>query len=75
MDVLNNKVIMAPIPGKVVSLAVKEGQEVKNGDLLMVLEALKMESNLYCEEAGMVKDILVSEGQMVQHQDVLIVLG
>lgn len=67
--------IIAPIPGKVLSISVKKGQTVKADDLVLILEALKMENEIYCNVGGEVIDIKVNEGDSVNANDVLIVLG
>jgi biotin carboxyl carrier protein len=67
--------ITAPMPGKVVKLVVTEGQQVQAGDVLVVLEAMKMETALYAESPAVVKQIRVGVGQMVDHGAVLLVLS
>jgi len=67
--------ITAPMPGKVVKLAVTEGQPIEAGDVLVVLEAMKMETALHAESAAVVKQIRVAVGQMVDHGAVLLVLS
>jgi 3-methylcrotonyl-CoA carboxylase alpha subunit len=57
----------APMPGKVLKVLVTEGQAVEQGDPLIVLEAMKMETTLYAESAAIVKKICVVPGQMVDH--------
>ena len=53
------------LPGKIASIAVKEGDQVSAGGLLLVIEAMKMENEIRAEEAGVVKKIYVSTGQNV----------
>jgi biotin carboxyl carrier protein len=67
--------ITAPMPGKVVKLPVTEGQQVEAGDVLVVLEAMKMETALYAESAAVVKQIRADVGQMVDHGTVLLLLS
>ena len=62
------------MPGRVVSLAVAEGQEVAAGDLLIVVEAMKMEHRITAAEAGVVTTVAVSAGQQVDGGDVLVVV-
>jgi len=57
----------APMPGKVLKVLVAEGQPVEQGDPLIVLEAMKMETTLYAESPAIVAKICVVEGQMVDH--------
>ena len=56
------KKLLCPMPGLVVSIAVKEGQEVKAGETLAVVEAMKMENVLRAERDGVVKAIKVKAG-------------
>ena len=67
--------VIAPMPGKVVKVAVTEGQQVAAGDVLVVLEAMKMETALQAESAALVKEIRTFVGQMVDHGMVLLVLS
>jgi len=57
--------ILSLIPGTVIKIYVKEGQEVKEGDLIMVLEAMKMKNKIYFPVDGTVKKIYVKEEQKV----------
>jgi biotin carboxyl carrier protein len=63
------------MPGRVVSLMVEEGQEVADGEGLVVLEAMKMENEIRAETAGVVRKILVTEGQTVEGGDPLFEIG
>ena len=65
-------VVSSPLPGVIVSVAVKAGQAVKAGDLLLTLEAMKMENSVLAEADGTVKNILVAAGQTVQSGDALV---
>jgi len=67
--------VEAPMPGRVLKILVVEGAEVGAGDGLLVLEAMKMETTLYAEGAGMIAKVLVVQGQMVDHGDTLIELS
>lgn len=66
------KNITAPMPGLILQLHVKEGDEVKKGDAIMVLEAMKMENTLKSPGDGIVKNILVKAGDSVEKNQVLI---
>jgi acetyl/propionyl-CoA carboxylase alpha subunit len=57
--------LVAPMPGKVLKLAVAEGATVASGDVLVVLEAMKMEHELLAPAAGTVSELLVAEGDQV----------
>jgi biotin carboxyl carrier protein len=69
------EVISAPMPGKIVSIKVKTGQAVNAGDLILTLEAMKMENEIFCGAGGTVKEIRVQEGATVNPGDVLVVIG
>lgn len=71
----DNEVITAPMPGKIFSIRVKPGQTVKEGDLLFVLEAMKMENDILCGRAGIVKEIRVTDNAQVNTGDVLAIIG
>jgi len=66
--------ITAPIPGKVIEVLVKEGQVVSEGEPVLILEAMKMENEIYCDKGGEVEEIKVKEGDKVAAHDVLIVI-
>jgi len=55
-----------PIPGKVVSVNVKEGSKVKEGDTICMLESMKMENPIVAPVSGVVKEIKLSPGQVVE---------
>ena len=67
--------IKAPMPGKILEIRVKEGDSVNEGDVLLILEAMKMENEIMAPVSGVVKGIYVSTGQMVDTDDLLIILG
>lgn len=64
--------IKAPMPGMVLNILVKEGDEVKKGDALLVLEAMKMENILKSPSDGVVKKIAASKGTAVEKNQLLI---
>lgn len=66
--------VLAPMPGKVVRVLVKAGDEVKARQGLVVVEAMKMESEIKSPKAGRVKEVPVSEGQSVEAGRVLAVV-
>ncbi len=66
--------LVSPMPGKVVKINVKEGDEVKEGQIMMVVEAMKMENNIVAVGKAKVKRIFVEEGQMVDNKMQLIEL-
>jgi biotin carboxyl carrier protein len=67
--------IVSPMPGKVVKINVKEGQSVNKGDLLLVVEAMKMENNIISPKEGRVEKINVKTGEMVNGSKELLVLA
>lgn len=70
----HEKEIAAPMPGLILSIAVKEGQEVKKGDVLLTLEAMKMENALKSPTQGVVAAIRVKERQSVEKNQLLVLI-
>ena len=70
-----NYLVKAPLPGTIFKMNVKEGDTVKNGQSLLVMEAMKMENQVLSEKDGVVKNIKVKEGDAVLQDDVLIEIG
>jgi pyruvate carboxylase len=66
--------VAAPMPGLVVGLSVSPGQHVARGDRLLSIEAMKMETAVYAERAGVVEDVLVSAGTQVATKDLLLIV-
>ncbi len=66
--------IVAPIPGIILSLNVKVGDTIKENDLLLVLEAMKMENNIVSEKSGVITAINVVVGQQVLQDELMIEL-
>lgn len=66
--------IPSPMPGSILNVNVTVGQAVKAGDVLMILEAMKMENDISAPCDGTVKQILVTKGSTVNTDDVLIVI-
>ena len=66
--------VRAPIPGRVVSVSVTEGDEVKTGQPLVVLEAMKMENQICAEGPGRVERVMVAPGATVESGQVLVVV-
>lgn len=66
--------IPAPMPGKVSGVAVKVGQNVKEGEKLLSIEAMKMETAVYAPRAARVARVLVSAGDAINAHDLLVIL-
>ena len=66
--------VKAPLPGVITDIKVAEGDEVKAGDTVVVLEAMKMANNLTAEKDGKVTAICVKIGESVMEDDALIVI-
>lgn len=67
-------VVPAPLPGNVFAIKVKEGDAVKAGDVLVIIEAMKMENEVCAPSDGVVKQIAVSKGALVATGDTLVVI-
>ena len=67
--------VTAPMPGNILKVNVTAGQAVKEGDVLVVLEAMKMENEILAPKACTVKQVLVSKGATVDTGATLVVLG
>ena len=67
--------IKSPLPGVILELYVREGDSVKIGQRLLVLEAMKMENNIEADKAGKVISIAKNKGDSVMEGDILIVIG
>ena len=67
--------IKAHITGTVWKVEVGVGQELEEGDTVVILESMKMEMPVEAEDAGIVEEVRCEEGQSVQEGDVLVVLG
>lgn len=57
--------IISPLPGRVFKLNVKKGDKVKKGDLILIIEAMKMENNIIIKRDAVIKNILIKQDQMV----------
>lgn len=65
----------APMPGKIIKLVANEGQAVKAGDVLLILEAMKMQNEITADADGTVKKFNVAAGQSVKAHESLVILG
>jgi pyruvate carboxylase len=71
----NDAHVAAPMPGVVSTLAVSPGQAVKAGDVLLSIEAMKMETAMHAERDGTVAEVLVRTGDQIDAKDLLVVYG
>ena len=67
--------IKAPLPGTVTELKVNVGDTVKQGDIVLVLEAMKMQNNIESEYEGTVTSITIKQGESVMEGAVLMTIG
>ncbi len=67
-----SNVLVSPLPGTVVEIFVKPGEEVESGQVVLVIEAMKMKNSIRSVRGGVVKSILVSAGQTVAHKQTLL---
>lgn len=67
--------LLAPIAGNVWKVLIAVGDKVELDDELIILEALKMETPIYCDDSGTVSEIRVKEGDSVNEGDVLVVIS
>lgn len=72
--VVEEGAVVAPMAGKIVSVKVKKGNNVKVGDVVCILEAMKMENEITATNAGKVQEVNVAEGTPVNDGDVLITI-
>jgi pyruvate carboxylase len=71
----NEAHVGAPMPGVVSALAVVAGQKVAAGDVLLSIEAMKMETALHAERDGIIAEVLVKSGDQIDAKDLLVVYG
>ena len=69
------EVVKAPMPGNVLKINVAQGQTVKEGDVLLVLEAMKMENDITATKSGTVAQIVVAKGAVVETGSPLVVIA
>lgn len=67
--------VTSPLPGVILDVAVKEGDAVKKGDKVVVLEAMKMENVIEATADGVIKEIKVKKSDSVQEGDVIAIIG
>ena len=69
------KTVLAPMPGKIFKINVQKGDSVKRGDVVCILEAMKMENEIMASQDGTIADISIAVGQTVSTGDVLVTIG
>ena len=71
----SGEVVKAPMPGNILKINVAPGQKVEEGDVLIVLEAMKMENEIVATKAGTVAQVAVSKGAVVETGTPLVVIA
>ena len=71
-DPANAAHVAAPMPGVVASIGVTAGQQVKQGDLILTIEAMKMETGLHADRDGAIKAVHVTPGAQIDAKDLLV---
>ena len=69
------KNVISPMPGKILGMHVKKGDCVKRGDVLCILEAMKMQNEIMANQDGTIAEIQVAVGQNVSTGDVLVIIN
>ena len=69
------EVVKSPMPGNILKINVTQGQKVNEGDVLIILEAMKMENEITASKAGTVAQIAVTKGQVVETGTPLVVIA
>ena len=68
----NTRELTAPLPGTVIEIFVKAGEHIEAGQVILVIEAMKMKNSIRSTRAGKIAEVLVSAGQTVAHKQVLV---
>jgi len=68
------EVVICPMPARVISIKCRAGEQVKTGEVLMVIEAMKMEHNIFSPRDGRVLEIKTSEGSSVAYNQPLLII-
>ncbi len=64
--------LTAPLPGTIIEIFVKDGDKVETGQVILIIEAMKMKNNIRSTKDGTIASVLVSAGQTVAHKQVLV---
>jgi propionyl-CoA carboxylase alpha chain len=70
-----SRLVLSPMPGLMVAVEVKPGQEVKSGETVAIIEAMKMQNIIKAERDGVVKSVNVKPGESVAADEVLVELA
>ena len=73
--VAGGETVKSPMPGNILKINVTQGQQVNEGDVLIILEAMKMENEVVSTKTGTVAQILVSKGAVVETDTPLVVIA
>lgn len=71
----NSSELTAPLPGTVVEIFVKDGEQIEAGQVVLIIEAMKMKNSIRSTRAGKIIEVLVSAGQTVAHKQPLVRFG
>ncbi len=71
-SILSSKTLTAPLPGTVVEVFARPGDEIESGQVVLVIEAMKMKNSIRATHGGKVKQVLVNAGQTVAHKQALL---
>lgn len=74
-NVTNGKTILAPMPGTILGIKANTGAKVKKGDVLIVLEAMKMENEIVAPQDGTVVQVVVTKGAAVDTNDIMMIIS
>ncbi len=69
---LSGKTLTSPLPGTVTEVFIKKGDQVERGQVILIIEAMKMKNSIRSVRTGIVADVLVSAGQTVAHKQSLV---
>jgi biotin carboxyl carrier protein len=69
---LNTNEMTAPLPGTVIEIFVKAGEQIEAGQVILVIEAMKMKNSIRSIRAGRISEVLVSANQTVAHKQILV---
>ena len=75
VDIASGERVNAPMPGNILKINVAQGQQVKEGDVLIILEAMKMENEVVSTKTGTVAQIVVDKGAVVETDSPLVVIA